>query len=583
MSPESAALTRFTTASISGGMAELGKENRPALLAAAACLSAVGGAAYYNSFEGVFLFDDIRNIVQNDSIHRFWPLGGWFANPENIERPVVTLTLAANYRLGGLNVWGYHAFNLGVHLLAALTLFGIVRRTLLSPRLRERFGEAAAQLALCVALLWLVHPLQTEAVTYIWQRCESLMGLFFLLTLYCVIRGFHAARPGWWHAGAVCCCLLGAGCKQVIVMALPVVLLYDLVFLSGHHSLNTEDTKDTEEHRGKDIGKNSKSVPTKPSAFHRVLCVEKSVLRRWRLYAGLGASWILVALLLLAGPSLETGTVMCSRWEYARTQPGVIQHYLRLAIWPDTLCLDYWWTVANTVSEILPGALTVAGLLAATGWALWRAPAWGFLGAWFFLILAPTSSLMPIDLAFEHRMYLPLAAVAVAVVCGAFLLSRSLLQVAQSSGLRRKPEACATGSPCFSWLALALAGCAVLALSCRTAQRNEDYQSEFRMWSGVLAQRPGNPHALNNVGLELYRQKYLDAAIAYFQRALKIKPEYAAAHNNLGNALFKEGQLDEALTHYREALKYKPNYAEAHYNLSLALAAKSRLEKAGAH
>ena len=148
-------------------------------------------------------------------------------------RPVVMLTLSANYSLGGLNTWGYHAFNLGVHLLAALTLFGIVRRTLQSPRLRERFGQAATPLALGVALIWLVHPLQTQAVTYIIQRCESLMGLFFLLTLYCVIRGFQAARPAWWHAAAALCCFLGMGCKQVMAGAPLLVLLYDVVFLSG--------------------------------------------------------------------------------------------------------------------------------------------------------------------------------------------------------------------------------------------------------------------------------------------------------------------------------------------------------------
>ena len=110
-------------------------------------------------------------------------------------RPVVCLTLALNYALGGLNVWGYHVFNLAVHLISALVLFGILRRTFESETLRERFGAKAAWLAAAIALVWEVHPLQTESVTYIVQRTELLMGLFLLLTLYCVIRSDGVREP----------------------------------------------------------------------------------------------------------------------------------------------------------------------------------------------------------------------------------------------------------------------------------------------------------------------------------------------------------------------------------------------------
>ena len=187
----------------------------------------------------------------------------------------------------------------------------------------------------------------------------------------------------------------------------------------------------------------------------------------------------------------------CTPWQYACSQPGVILHYLRLAVWPDTLCLDYWWPVAKTAGEILPGALVIGGLLAATVWALWRAPAWGFLGAWFFVILAPTSSIMPIvDLAFEHRMYLPLAAVAAAAVCGVFLLSRRL-----------PPRQVA-------WAGLALAGLALAALAYRTAQRNQDYENMTLMWNQVVALRPENGRALSNLGVLLAKEDRLDDAIS---------------------------------------------------------------------
>jgi hypothetical protein len=164
-------------------------------------------AVYYNSFSGPFVLDDPLAITENPTIRHF---GSALSPPIDSTaggRPVVNLTFVLNYALGGMNVWGYHAFNLLVHMLAGLTLFGIVRRTLLerptsnveyptpksnqSPHQIRRAifqGLSSADTtlqALAVAVIWIVHPLQTEAVTYISQRAESLMGLFYLLTLYC--------------------------------------------------------------------------------------------------------------------------------------------------------------------------------------------------------------------------------------------------------------------------------------------------------------------------------------------------------------------------------------------------------------
>ena len=129
--------------------------------------------------------------------------------------------------------WGYHVVNLAIHILGALVLYGVVRRTLLCASLRQRYGDEARWLALAVALIWVVHPLQTESVTYLIQRTESLMGLFFLLTLYCVIRGSTSSGRRGWYAAAVVCCALGMGSKEVMVVAPLTVLLYDRAFLSG--------------------------------------------------------------------------------------------------------------------------------------------------------------------------------------------------------------------------------------------------------------------------------------------------------------------------------------------------------------
>ncbi|HEY2146356.1 MAG TPA: glycosyltransferase family 39 protein, partial [Pirellulales bacterium] len=196
--------------------------------------------AFGNSFNGDLIFDDLGWITNNPTIHHLWPLDRVLFpqhnGPDNgfdSGRPVLNLTLAINYAISGNDPRSYHVVNIAIHILAGWTLFGIVRRTLLLPRLRNRFGGAATPLALAVTLLWLVHPLQTGSVSYVIQRTEALMGLFYLLTLYCVIRGAESERPWRWYAAAVVACFLGMGTKEVMATAPLVVLLYDRAFLGG--------------------------------------------------------------------------------------------------------------------------------------------------------------------------------------------------------------------------------------------------------------------------------------------------------------------------------------------------------------
>src|SRR5208283_3006570 len=197
---------------------------------AALLIVAAGLWAYHNSLHGPFIFDDIPSIVENRHLHHLWPIDVVMTAPPGTTvtgRPVVCLTLALNYAVGGLNVWGYHVFNLAIHLITALVLFGILRRTFESETLRDRFGGNAVGLAATIALVWEVHPLQTESVTYVVQRTELLMGLFLLLMSYCVIRSDRSTNPALWQLAAIVSCALGMGSKEVMVVGPLIVLLYD--------------------------------------------------------------------------------------------------------------------------------------------------------------------------------------------------------------------------------------------------------------------------------------------------------------------------------------------------------------------
>lgn len=489
------------------------------LLLCAALIVLVGIAVYHNSFSGQFLFDDYSCIVDNPSIRTLWPLRVTLSAPPETAlagRPVVALSLAANYALGRLDVWGYHAVNLTLHLASALLVLGIVRRTLLSPRLLSRYGPEATWLALAVALVWMAHPLLTESVTYLIQRTELFMGLFFLLTLYGVIRGAGSPSPVTWYTVAVVSCTLGMASKEVMVVAPLLVLLYDRVFLSG-------SVRD---------------------AFRK---------RLW-LYGGLSLTWFMLVALMTTAPRTTTagfGVQGLTPWDYAATQLGVILRYLRLAVWPHPLVVDYSdWPIAKSLADTAPAAGVIGSLVIATVWALRRRPEAGFLGAWFFVILAPTSSVLPIvtEVAAERRMYLPLCAVVVLVVIGAWELLR---RVGWQEPSRRRIAA---------GLVVVLVG----VLGAVTVKRNAVYRSEVSILQDVIAARPKNARAHYNLGIAIAEQGQREEAIAHFREALRCDPTYAEAHGNLGLLLAQQGQREEAIGHYTEALRLKPSLRTAH-------------------
>jgi tetratricopeptide (TPR) repeat protein len=505
-------------------------------LPGAAILLVAGLLAYHNSFRGVFLYDDLNQIVQNDKVRTLQ--GIWRG------RPVVNLTLALNYALGGHDVWGYHAFNLAVHLLAGLALYGLVRRTLLLPRFGGRFANAAPRIALGVSLLWLVHPLLTESVTYVIQRAESMMGLFYLLALYCMVRGAGSQRPVRWYAASIASAALGMGCKPVIVTVPVVAILLDRAYLTESFA--------------------------------------EALRRRWGLYAGLCATWLVLlatgtaANLLDAGPDLRRtagfGYVGCTPLEYALTQPGVILHYLRLVLWPHPLCLDYDWPITGTLAAAAaPGA--AVGLLAIMALLCFRArPAAGFLATSFFVLLAPTSSVVPFaHAAFEHRMYLPLAALAALVVPAAH---GWLTRVCGRLSLDPR-----VGGAVRTALLVLVAG----ALGLATIDRNRVYHDEFEMWADVMTVRPGNPLPYNQIGNILTEMGDYERAMDLYGQALRLRPGTFFIEDNLANVLLRVGRVDESIERGRRAVATRPDYHRAQMTLGMALTERGDVQEGLAH
>jgi tetratricopeptide (TPR) repeat protein len=492
---------------------------------------------YSNSFQGPFVLDDIPAILTNAHIRHLWPPSLALTAPHETTvagRPIVCLTLALNYALSGLDVWSYHALNLAIHIAAGCVLFGVLRRTFLTAPLCDRFGRDALPLALAIAAIWIVHPLNTMCVSYIIQRTEALMSLCYLLALYCVIRSDDSPRPALWQAAAVLACLAGMGSKEVAASLPIVTLIYDATFLAGSY-------REALRHRG------------------------------W-MYVALAACWIPLAMLITAGPRNEsTGTEISglTPWDYLKTQPEVIVHYLRLVVWPAPLCLDYGWTVATGWSEILvPGCILLAAL-AATVWGAARRRPWAFLGICFFAILAPSSSVVPIVIiASEHRMYLP----SIAVIAGVVLLL-------WNAASHLAPSRAALARQMLAVAALSV----VLLFAALTINRNTDYQSPLDLWKQVTEVRPDNPRAWTSVGALLGEAGHSDEAAPALKKAIALSPDYADAHLAYGAVLAHDGLLGEAIDELDATLRLRPDDKKAECTLGAVLAKEGRYPEAITH
>lgn len=525
------------------GKTSAARKRTPIVLAAIVILA--GCLAYANSFNGPFVGDDVDAIVNNPNIRSLSPITRALTAPKDTTvagRPAVSLSFAINYALASasdrLNSWGYHAFNLGVHLCAGILLFGVVGSTLRTSPLRTLFGDISTVLAFATAILWVLHPLQTQSVTYVVQRAESLMGLCYLLTLYCAIRATEpGARAHRWIAAAVGSCALGMGSKEVMVSAPLIVGLWIWLF------------------------RRDQRLPQRQVAV---------------LLVGLTSTWILLGLLLLSDPRGESvgfGLGGWTWWSYLRTQAGVIVHYIRLALFPYPLVFQYAWPAARSWAEVAPQIVLLALFIALTVAALARRHPAGFLGAWFFLILAPSSSVVPIatEVAAEHRMYLPLAAlIAAIVVC------------AHVAAMRFNPR---LARPVLL-VAVALTS---VALGTATYARNLTYRSLEALMRDTVEKRPGNLNARVVLGGHLVSlERYADAeeqlrvAVSHDERTVADAQLIAVGHMYLGSALSAQNKTAEGILHLENALALSPSLDEAHAFLGEAYASEGRLPEAAA-
>ncbi len=520
------------------------------------CLSLIilaGGLAYSNSFSGIQIFDDAIYIKENAELLNPSP-PSLFRPIE--ARPVVRWTLWWNFQLSGYQLWSYHLVNLIAHLAASLLLFDIVRMVV--DRKDGYRGTGWRWIfPLSIALIWVVHPLNTQAVTYIIQRCESMMGMFMLLTLWTLARvGLQHYHPVWLIVG-ILSAVLGMGCKQVMVVIPIVALMFDCVF----------------------IRQPAKKLFLQRGWFYAGLLILSSR----ALLEALGPVvdsfvsqyWSTPSTLESAPAGLSAGFNFqgFTKWEYFRTQPEIILHYLRLCIWPDPLCLDYRWLVQYNPMIYFSCGFFLLALLLCGLWLLFRRHPVGFLIVTFFTILAPTSSIMPInDMALEHRMYLPL-------VCVIALFCLLLKQLSDSCGLEYSR---------VRFLTVANAVC--VALGVMTFQRNFDYHNEVAVWESVVEAAPHNDRGWRNLAHYYILSSQFEKSLDAYEHALEILDQqqptppqsiYGEIYNGMGEACKNMRDIPRAMTYFQRSIKANPNNEVVYQSLGRLYGMLGDLNQAG--
>jgi len=570
-------------------------------------------ATYWNSFEGRLFFDDLSSVIGNPYVQvfvnpRYWqPDVKWTSdgliNAMNADidtpfsgRPLVSLSFALNHWWAFSNhpaeipefygvlpphFWYYHVVNFGLHLAVAILLFHFARRTFRAPNVREYTGRNADLWATALALIWVVHPINTETVVYVTQRTEQIISLFLLLMMYC---GSRSNTSGWrpvWMVASVVFCAAGMASKENMVAAPLLMVLYDRAFYFSTW--------------------------------------KESLSKRWGFYIPL---FLCYGVLMLTNPGMLSGKgprgmsvgfdfERMNSFEYLVTQCWCLLRYLRITLIPTGLCVDYGRLPILDLWHVVPGAIVVLSLLALTVWGWFRHPWVGFLGCWFFFILAPTSSFIPIvtEVGAERRMYLPVAAVlvgigaalaalinklplrekwplgivgmtslvggtaAMSIASAVYFYSRTnwedwmmpiaavslggaicALLFVRNQGQRRDALLGPVGVALFSGAVFLLA----MVFSSMSYARNSDYLTDSTLYGHIPKVFPWNERGCNNYAKICIDEGRIEEAEGLLNQALTIDPEYSDAFTNRGIIYHRRKEMYRAIQNATEAIRWNP-------------------------
>jgi len=492
---------------------------------------------YANTLQGPFTFDDSSNIQNNPHI-RLTELtlkgiiNAGFQSPSS-SRPFPKITFALNYYFHRYHVSGYHLLNILIHIAAGFSLYLLLKTTLsiLSRRSRD---ESYEWIAFLTVLIWLIHPIQTQSVTYIVQRMNSMATLFYVLSLLLYVKARLAEKRGQKRilfAGCLLSGILAMGSKEIAATLPFFIFLYEWYFL-------------------RDL-----SLPW---------------LRRHLLpFAGLVMLFFISAWIYMGAQPLEKIDMLYKGYDFTPfqrvlTELRVVVFYISLLILPhpSRLNLDHSFPLSHSLIDPITTLLSLgilAGLLGLSIFMAKKERLLSFCILWFLGNLVIESSVIGLEIIYEHRVYLP----SMLAILMAVILARRHIK--------------------WKWIRLCLLFAVVTVFSCWTYERNRVWGDVETLWHDCMVKSPEKARPYYNLGVIIGRQGRVEEAIEHYREAIRIEPSHHLAHNNLGNALIRLGRKDEAVGHFNKALEKKPDYADAHNNLANVLETLGRPKEAMRH
>jgi protein O-mannosyl-transferase len=512
------------------------------IVASVAVIALVALAGYINTFSVPMIFDDYTSIVANSAVINFDIAQIW---SHHSTRFVVYLSLAVNYAISGLNVWSYHLANLFIHIATALVVGWLAvllsARTYMTRYYKIGSFEVSNHwiFAIITALLFVSHPIQTQAVTYTIQRLTSFAALFYILGLSLYVQGRGEGSSRWWFVGSGLAVLIAMFSKEIAFTAPLTILLIEFLFLGQKQPIK------------------KRLIRVLPILL--ALLIIPSVMFVTRTISSseiINPNGVMIGSLdkidfKRIAKGLASDETEITRGKYFLTELNVVRTYLRLLVWPTNQNLDYDYSIETGVSKSTALSGVIITIILVLGVILIRynrLAAFGIL--FFFLALLIESSIIPIsDVIFEHRLYLP--------SIGFFM--------AISSGIVFITESWAIKSKIRFYTGILLIGCVIIIATVATFKRNIIWQNEETLWLDVVTKSPNKARAHGNLAAFYLHTNELDEAFKELQIAKELQSDLPGLHYNLGNYYVKKGDL------YAAGKEYKKEFAVDPHNINVKI------------
>ena len=474
----------------------------------------LGFLIYSNVLNGEFVSDDHTYISINPAVRDAGDIRAIWASFN--ARFLPGLTFALNYQWGGLDVFGYHFVNILFHVLASFLVFRFILLTFQTPALKDTpLAQDSISVAFLSSLIFLCHPIQTQGVAFVTQRCVSMVTACYLLTIiFYVLARIRFKRR--YYIAALGTSLVGLLCKENIITIPLTLCVYELFFFKGEG---------------------------------------RKWVQRLRLVIPFFFMWLLLPLILMQdrpGSVLEMKDQVLFRsidWNYFFTEINVLRTYLRLFILPVNQVHEYDYPLVRGLFE-LPTIYSVCLLTALLGLAYYlflRKRAMSFCILWFFITTLPefmVVSLSNRNLIYEHWLYLPM-------VGFAFFLSFAVHAFFKNKQRMR-------------WAAVVL----IILLASATYERNKVWQNEIRFWEDVIKKSPDKATPYFAIGIAYDHKGYEQQAIQAYYKTLEVDPDFAMALNNLGGIYLKKGEYAKAMAFFKKILDITTEFPKAYNNIA---------------